>query len=254
MFLRKWAVVAAVLALSLIITSIAFAAPTTIDTTDGGVDGNWANVSVLRDDGDDIGNDNYDINQAWIANAADNSAFYFRVSLVGTGQLPHDYSSFEARLDCNQDGDFQDAEDVVVYYALNGANEELVECQGSDYSECDFKAGNTSDTNAITFGEEISAGSYNYEWRADTTNGDADWLNCFGPINVQFASLDSTFAPQDTTEWRSYSVPLSVHQTSFTARPDRSNQIGLVLASALFLLICGVWIWRLVSRSTLGQK
>ena len=162
MFGHKWARVLVLGFMGLAITGIAYAANTVIDTNDGQVDSNWAVVPVLSSDGDDFANDNYDINQAWVASAPDQSAFYFRVSLVGAGQLPHNYSSFEARLDCDRNGSFLDASDVVVYYAISPSFEELVECQGSDYSECDYNPEpNLSDSNLDTFGEEVSAGSFN---------------------------------------------------------------------------------------------
>ncbi len=148
---KKKFIAAITFILTLATFSIAYAAHTIIDTTNGSVDANWSNVTVLRNDGDDIGNDNYDINQAWVANASDNSEFYFRVSLVGSGQLPHDYSSFEARLDCNQNGNYFDSVDVIVYYAISSTGEELVECQGDEYSECDFTTEpNNSDTNGAS--------------------------------------------------------------------------------------------------------
>jgi len=62
----------------LLTTSIVFAAHTTINTNDAQVDTNWGVVPALVTDGDDFADDNYDIDQAWIGNAADNSYFYFR--------------------------------------------------------------------------------------------------------------------------------------------------------------------------------
>jgi hypothetical protein len=191
---------------------VVYAVRTTINTNDGAVDTHWGSVTVLSNDGNDFANDNYDINQAWITNAPDNSEFYFRVNLVGSGRLPLDYSSFEARLDCNRDGDFVDAVDVVVYYApyeTTYGTEEVVECQGDDYVMCEMLATNHSDTNADTFGEEISGSPYNYEWKADVVNGDTNWSQCLGNINVQFASLNQYQQLQDITVWRGYDVPMT---------------------------------------------
>ena len=166
MFKNKKYIATVTIILTLISFTIAYAAHTTINTDNGLVDTNWSNVSVHSNDGDDIADNNYDIDQAWIANEANNSGdFYFRVNLVGGGQLPHNYSSFEARLDCNQNGSFSDSIDVVVYYAIDGTTEELVECQGDEYPSCDFTTPpNNSDTNAATFGEESRA-------RLSTMNG-----------------------------------------------------------------------------------
>lgn len=247
---RKRQVVAVTLFLVLTIASVAYAAHTTINTDDGQLDANWGNVSVMSNDGDDFANDNYDIDQGWAANASDNSAFYFRVNLVGTGQLPHDYSSFEARLDCNRNGSFQDSGDVVVYYAITGSSEELVECQGDEYPSCDYTAEpNNSDTNAATFGEELSGTPYNYEWRADVNNGSTDWSSCFGQINVQFVSLDSAQTAQDTTTWHGYNVPTAVYLTDFAAKQSLNLTIVAVIAiSILVLLVSGWLVQRLAGR------
>jgi hypothetical protein len=194
----------------LIFASVAYSDQVAINTDDGVVDAGWDEVSVLITDGVDTAA-NYDIVEAWVGNAEDNSAFYFRVNLAGSGQLPNDYSALEARLDCNQDGDFTDAGDIVVYYALDTFlpdGEEVAECQGSDYIDCDYAPEpNNSDTNTISFGEEIAGAPYNYEWQADVDNGDTDWSACLGTFNVQFASVDNTGTEQDITVWASYTTP-----------------------------------------------
>ena len=212
-------IVIAVAAL-LVFASVAYSAHVTINTDDGVVDENWDDVSVTITDGSDTTAD-YDIVEAWVGNAEDNSAFYFRVNLAGTGHLPDDYSTLEARLDCNQDGDFTDAGDIVVYYALdtfligpgNPNGEEVVECQGSDYIDCDYAPEpNHSDTNPVTFGEEIAGTPYNYEWQADVDSGDTDWSACLGTFNVQFASVDNTGTEQDITVWAAYTTPPEEHE------------------------------------------
>jgi hypothetical protein len=202
----------------LIFASVAHSDHVAINTDDGVVDVGWDEVSVAITDGiDTIAN--YDIVEAWIGNADDNSAFYFRVNLAGTGQLPNDYSALEARLDCNQDGDFTDAGDIVVYYALDAFlpnGEEVAECQGSDYINCDYAPEpNNSDTNPISFGEEIAGTPYNYEWQADVDNGDTDWSACLGTFNVQFASVDNTGTEQDITAWVAYTTPPEEHEVYF---------------------------------------
>ncbi|MCB9136447.1 MAG: hypothetical protein H6636_13550 [Anaerolineales bacterium] len=255
MLSKKWYVAGGTLVAILAVTTIAYAAHTTINTNNGQVDANWSNVSALSNDGDDIANNNYDIDQAWVANASDNSAFYFRVSMVGTGQLPHNYSSFEARLDCNQNFVFNDSVDVVVYYAIEdgGIGEELVECQGNQYFECDYDPEpNGADTNANTFGEEIAGAPYNYEWRADVNNGEVDWSQCFGTINVQFLSLDDSFATQDTTLWRSYNVPTAIELHQFTAQPSRNlNIVGMIAIPGLILLVVSGFIWWILHHTNL---
>ena len=115
------AIVVAVAALLVSVPAIySYSADVTIDTDDEAVDSNWNTVPAIINDGVDTAA-NYDIVEAWMGNAEDNSTFYFRVNLADSGQLPADYSTIEARLDCNQDGDFTDPEDVVtswVYHPL----------------------------------------------------------------------------------------------------------------------------------------
>lgn len=199
-----------VVAALLIVIPVVYAASVMIDTDDGAVDADWDTVSVTITDGADTAA-NYDIVEAWVGSPEDNGALYFRVNLASSGQLPDDYSTLEARLDCNQDGDSTDAQDVVVYYALDAFlldGEEVVECQGTDYIDCDYAAEpNLSDTNPITSGEEISGTigvPYNYEWQADVRNGTTDYSACYGTFNVQFASVDNTGTVQDITVWAEY--------------------------------------------------
>ena len=254
MFGKKWlARVLVAVGLALTITSVVYAVRTTINTNNGSVDANWGGVTLFSNDGDDFANNNYDINQAWATNAPDNSEFYFRVNLVGSGRLPQDYSSFEARLDCNQNGGFVDAVDVVVYYVSwnsGDGTEEVVECQGNDYSACDYAGINTSDTNADSFGEEIAGPPYNYEWKADVANGATNWSQCLGNINVQFASMNSTFVVQDSTGWRGYNTPTAITLKNYTAQQSRPLDIWPVGAIAIFAVVAGVWgISRLMRRT-----
>lgn len=238
---RPFLLISIAIAIMLSVVSAVYAAHVTIDTNDGAVDTNWANVPVSINDGADA-NANYDIFDAWVGNSADNSAFYFRVNLAGTGQLPTDYDALEARLDCNQDGDFADAQDVVVYY-INDAflGEQVVECQGNDYFDC-F----TADANPVTFGEEIAGPPYNYEWQADTVNGTIDWLACLGTFNVQFASVNGSGAVQDITVWQAYSAPNAVTLSSIGA------QSPLMSISAIVLGVMAVGGLIVIRRKTKG--
>lgn len=214
--------IAITLVLVLVVASVTYAAEVTgIDTNDGSVDGNWSSVPVLLTDGTTEA-DNYDIVEAWVAHNAGQSAFFFRVNLAG--QLPSDFDSLEARLDCSSPSNisFQDAEDVVVIYTLDtllDGGEETVECQGSDYINCDRKATNTSDTNDDSLAEVIAGTPYNYEWQADVTTGDADWSSCLGTIQVQFATVDIYGDLQDVTQWATYppSNPTAVTLATFGA-------------------------------------
>jgi hypothetical protein len=220
----------------LVFASVAYAAHTTISTNNRADDVNWDTISVIITDGADTVA-NYDIVKAWVGNSADRSTFYFRVALAGTGRLPNDYSALEARLDCNQDGEFADAEDVVVYYALDTflpSGEEVIECQGTDYIDCDYAPEpNNSDTNPATFGQEIAGPPYTYEWQADVDDGATNWSDCLETFNVQFASVDNTGAVRDITMWKAHSDPNSVTLTGIVAQSPILLAAVIVLGAAV---------------------
>lgn len=235
-------VVTAIVAL-LTFASAAYAAHIAINTNDGAGNGDWDTVSVVIDDGIDTAA-NYDIVEARVGNEAADGAFYFQVALAGTGRLPHDYSALEARLDCDQDGDFTDAGDVVVYYALDAflpGGEEVIECQGSDYIDCDYAPEpNRSDTNPATFGKEMAGPPYRYEWRADMESGATDWSACLEAFDVQFASVDNAGGVQDVTAWRRYSDSNAVDLANLVAQtpilPIAATVLGIAILGG-FLMI-----------------
>ena len=242
MFNKKGVFLLITVATMLAVVSGVYAAHVTINTNDGALDANWANVSLIINDGADTAA-NYDIVEAWVGNSADNSAFFFRANLAGTGQLPNDYSALEARLDCNLDNDFTDAQDVVVFYALDTFlpdGEEVMECQGDDYIDCDYlPEPNNSDTNPLTSGEEIAGTPYSYEWQADTVNGATDWSACLGSFNVQFASVNGSGVVQDITNWLPYSAPNAVALSSITAQnmmPITAIVLGITAVGGLLVI------------------
>ncbi|MBN1873328.1 MAG: hypothetical protein JXA33_03790 [Anaerolineae bacterium] len=217
------------LAVALAMPFSVYAAHVAIDTNDGWVDPNWVSVTLFSADGDDWADDNYDIDQAWVTNEANNSYFYFRVSLIGTGQLPLDnWSSIEAHLDCDQDGNDYGASDVIVYYY--GNNDASYECQGSNWPDC-----SVNDNNGITSGEEILGTPNNYEWQADVNNGSVDWSACLGTVNIRFVTLDSTGAVADTATVREYDAPTVVTLEKFVA-----GQHGTPFSFAVAMLPVGV--------------
>ncbi|MDF1515633.1 MAG: hypothetical protein P1S60_17625, partial [Anaerolineae bacterium] len=154
---------------------------------------------------------NWDIVEAYIGNSADYQYFYFRVNLAGTGILPSNGDALEARLDCDRNGFFTDAVDVTVFYAkdfFSIPSEQIIECQGNDYPGC---SGANSDWNLESFGEEISGPPSEYEWSTDTINGNTNWSQCLGTVDVQFASINPDVGPPvDLTATLPYNAPNSV--------------------------------------------
>jgi hypothetical protein len=228
---RSFLLVTIVIVATLSVVSVVYAAYVTINTNNGAVD-DWSSVPVLVSDGVDVSNSNYDINNAWMGNdAATPSEVYFRVDLVG-GPLPSLGDSLEARLDCSTpaDGDFQDPEDMVVYYYL-GIPEDIAECQGNLYATgCPFAS---IEQNGATFGEEIgtSGSPYTYEWKADIS-GSANWSACLGDVNVQFASFNG-ISEVDSTAWGQggYSIPTSVMLADIAAQGQVMPAIAIVLST-----------------------
>jgi hypothetical protein len=225
----------------LAIGSVAYAAfVVEIDTDDGVLDTRWGAEPPLIIDfgGQPDATPNFDILEAWVGTDPTGSAYYFRVTLVGA--LQPDYSVLEARLDCNRNGLYQDLGDMIVYYQLNvGGAEEVVECQGIDYWDCAYRLPtNTSDLNPDTFGEGIPGTPTNYEWKGELTTGDANWSECLGTINVQFAALDPTGFEQDVTDPAEYiGIPTVVDLATFTATAeDRKVLLNWETASELDLL------------------
>ncbi len=192
------------------------------------VDSDWG--APLMDSGTGSVDPNYDIDDGWVGNEADNSFMYFRVSLAPGSQLPSDYDTLEARLDCDQNGSYTDVVDVVVRYSLDDfllPPEELWECQGND-PYCFFP-----EDNGDTYGEVILGSPNNYEWRADTAGGvgNVDWTACFGGINVQFASINSSGQQQDATLWEGFSTPNTVTMSNFASRiPLLGSAIAIVVS------------------------
>jgi hypothetical protein len=76
----------------------------------------------------------------------------------------------------------------------------------------------------------------NYEWRADTNNGDTDCSQCFGQIDVEFRGLNDSSIVQDATSLRGYNVPTAVRLNDIAVR--RANCYwGLVVALFGLVLI-----------------
>jgi len=225
------------LAVALAIPLTVYAAHFTINTNDGIVDPSWASVTPLSSDSDDFFDDNYDIDQAWVTNAADNSFFYFRANLMGTGQLsPPPSSSITAEFDCDQDGNPYGASDVIVSY--NPFSDISIECQGYFWPFCTSGPGPGWDWNDITTGEEILGTPNNYEWQADVNNGNVNWSACLGTVNIRFVTyFDPLFPEMDATAWQAYNAPTVVVLEKFSAgQPKDTFIVPIALLSLLAVL------------------
>jgi hypothetical protein len=209
----------------------------TINTADGLVDPAWVHTTSVID-GSDYADPNWDIQQAWVTNEADNSVFYFRVKLYG--KMPaNDWSGVEALLDCNHNGVMTDASDVVVYFAPGSAYPNGTgACQGNLWpTTC-------NDYHYTPNSEIIGNTPTDYEWKA-ATNEVINYSACTGTINVGFrtTSFDSNGTnPQfrDTTNWINYSAPTRVTLSSFTAQNAAGPLALLGGTGVLALLVFGL--------------
>jgi hypothetical protein len=238
---RSLHLLAIIFGMALVMPGVALAAHFTISTTDSSVS-DWTGVEATVTDGDDAGvDDNWDINQAWVANNSDQSEMYFRVNLVGSGAFPGlaTYRFIEARVDCNRDSDHTDAEDVVVYY--DPASSSAGECQGNNYPDC--SPSYALDENGDSFGQNISGTPNNYEFKADTANGKVDWSACNGQVSVTFATFYYGTPPgnvtYDSTSAVEINVPTVVKMNDISARSKSTNRVSMVLIIAGVLLITG---------------
>lgn len=241
MFKKKHASVIVVVVLMLVVTTVVYAAFVTVNTNNGAVDtAAWNSTTPLLVDGSgDTGNANYDIGEVWVANdAATPTELYFRVDLEGLLNLG---DRLEARLDCNGDNDFIDAQDILVYYQMN-ITEDVSECQGNLYaSGCPFAL---IEQNGAEFGEEITGTPNTYEWKADIS-GDTVWDSCMGSINVQFASLQNG-SEIDVTDWAqgNYNVPTAVNMLGFTG-PQSQLLVSLAAVLLGIVTLVGLAVLRL---------
>jgi hypothetical protein len=177
------------------------AAFVTIDTNNNIIDPAWSSVPVFRQKAKTPAIlDGYNIKQVWVAREADSSFYYFRADLYG--QLPTDnYSSIEARIDCDGDNSFSGSLDKIVFYyhsASVNTLDNVIECAGSDYPLCSTDG----ESKGWDFGEEISAGGgvYAYEWKADTNDpGGIDWSTCSKQKAIQFVTVDNLGVVVDST-------------------------------------------------------
>lgn len=166
----------------------------TINTNNNIIDPAWSAVTVLRQKPKTPGVvDGLNIKQVWVTREADKSFWYFRADLYG--QLPTDnYSSIEARIDCNNDNAFTGAQDKIVFYYHSAASNTLdnvIECAGNNYPLCSTDG----ESKGWDFGEQIPVGdgTYAYEWKADTNElGGIDWSACSQQKTIQFVTVDNT--------------------------------------------------------------
>ena len=234
------------LSVALMLPSTASAVFASINTDDGVIDPQWANVSVFLTSPNDGGvPDSQDIKQAKVTRESDNSYWYFQVILYG--QLPQDNAtSIEARVSCDGNATFTGAEDkyVLYYHADPSTNDNVIECEGNDYPTCS----NGEMLKGSDFGEEVAVGdgTYAYEWKTDIANpGGISWATCNGQETLQFAVAGTDGTTYDSTGTRQFDVPTAVQTRQLAARSSAANAmpgVAIVLGAVAGLgLTLGLW-------------
>lgn len=213
-----------VILLMITVLGIAHAGFFTVNTNDG-IDQVGLPTAFLTDPASDVAS-NYDILNFWVfSDANPPTEFYFRAEL--SAYLPIE-SYLEARLDCNNNSNFDDPADVLVTYLPVSAGEsDAVYPVSGDW-------GNT-DTYLAIYGEPTSTTGA-YEWRSPVGGGTVDWSACLsGQINVQLATVEgSGFTDVDVTASRGFDVPTAV--TLQQIAPS-SHEIQYPLIVGLLVLV-----------------
>ena len=220
--------IVASLVIALISASVACAAFISINTNDGLNDSNWPTTPTITDPNEGSINDNYDILNFWVGtDAATPGMFYFRAELAGIlPSCPGCGDFLEARLDCDNDGDFFEAADILVEY--------IPENDGVYVYNGDIS---TYDTESLSVkGEKTSTNAY--EWRAPTTGGNVNWTTCrtATTISVMLATVKQDLTDQDVTTSRGYNVPTVITLHHFDSASTNTNHVVMVSAGILFVV------------------
>ncbi len=213
-------IVLVILTAGLLFPVSALAAHYVINTDDGLVDPQWQVITTTAVDGVDIADPSYDILQGWISTDDTGRYIYFRVSMAARFPTNLYDSYIAARIDCSGDSDYDDPQDISVLYFNDGlpGGDDTYECQGNDFS-----CTNGDFTNGETFAEEIETGAtHDYEWMADTHNGNVDWSACHQDAQIFFETVDYAGEGRikDTTCQVCINMPTAVKLMGFQARAN----------------------------------
>ncbi len=233
-------IVLLILAAGLVFPVSVLAAHYIINTNDTIVDPQWQDVNTTIVDPKDADDPGYDILQGWVTTDDTGRYMYFRVST--DARFPTNlYDSYiAARIDCSGDLDYDDPEDVSVLFFNDGlpGGDDTYECQGNDFS-----CTNGDFTNGETFAEEIETGAtHDYEWMADTQNGNVDWSACSQNAQIFFETVDYAGEGRikDITGKVWMDVPTALTLKGFDARAN-SRPILWVSLAVVMAIACAAY-------------
>lgn len=248
---RKWLLRTLLVLFALSFTALtAYALIYTIDTDDGSV-AEWANqgVPVFKTDPLDYTVEpQSDIVNTWVATGENNLYFLMEVdaapALQPSGQNPPPRLGVAA-LDCDQDGNPQERNDLLIAYA---PNEDTVWFLSGDQNQgFPLTSGDDADP---TVGQRV--GEY-IEWSIPLVYLDfyfppLDWtIDCANAIDIGFVTADASNWPLpslvlDQTGFMGWNVPTAVGLQTFGATNTDVATVAWVLVAALVVAATAVLV------------
>ncbi|MCU0507986.1 MAG: GEVED domain-containing protein [Anaerolineae bacterium] len=125
-FMPRLIGIVVITAVAMLVASVAFAGWTTINLTNGGIDGTWGTQNYSEPTNDAGINDRDDIRYAWVR--YDGSNIYFRIQTWTGPVLSNTNYRAVGAIDCNHDGDFNDpvsgpdGDRLIIYAPDNTVN------------------------------------------------------------------------------------------------------------------------------------
>lgn len=223
------------LALSVLVVlttfTIAYAAFISINTNDGAVDVNWP-ATPFRNDAAGDASAGYDIINFWVGTDANPpTQYFFRADLDAAMSGTNPF--LEARLDCNNNGNFEEAVDVWVDY-IPATDDTQV--WAGDLS--------VDHVQPASYGEATSTTGV-YEWKAATSGGSVSWSACLsGTPSIILVTIDDTTVVDDTVA-RNIDVTTAVTMQRLNAvAPSRALVLGGLMSLLLLAGFAAVFVIR----------
>ncbi len=211
----------------------------TINAGDGAIDIAWQ-VTPLLSDGSDYAEGSADIDRAWFnADRAVPQEVAFRLETIGSIDTT-DGTYYGIQIDCNDDDDFGDVEDLALGYDATAGDALL-------YSG-DLNTGGMALEASEGQGEVVGAGNDTVEANykklfADNLDLGNHWTTCFNtPHFVRFVTTNSDTVLLDSTDAKLFDflTPVAFRRLAGHAAAPEWGGLGLLGLGLAALL----WTWR----------
>jgi hypothetical protein len=225
----QWALGVALL-VALLVTGVALADYITVNTDDGVLDSAWAGRSIFINDpsGDNTGTAQYDLLEIFMGESGTNPTDYFYFLVQVNANNFTTVLNIAANLDCDNDGNFVEADDRRVLYS-----------GGAVFVQSGLGANIRG--NVSTDGERVSfAGGTNNAAEFRVPLGDVDTCGTNPTIGVLFATIEAPLpgTVRDTTLPRLWDVPTAIDLVSVEGRS--ASNLPLILAAVGAVLLLGL--------------